>query len=608
MLISSFRFRLVFTVRLFSQFTMASTPIHDSTYTMDDDWWDDVSISGGLSEHVERTGLIADTQDRAILMGDVATSVKVGEERQSRQPISQQALKAAKTYLINGQVAPSSHEATYGSNEDVYNPYRPWTSREYIAQEFAAERLQQVKIPRSHLLPLRDLQDLSSVINTFNPTFATDSTSSETTGKAVLEAQHVSPYPRYNSVPTTAAMGILTDTEESEKDDLPGKFDDISSHALHYYGTTSFSEMSSGYQKRLGQYAGEDAMLLHSGLSSASQKNGLKVERDICHMFRQARSTGYPRLHGQRLRRRGWFENSFSKKVESSTKLRSTLTATQRRLWRLRHCSSLNSRHSLGESSDFKRRRVGCPFEVIPIHSSPLSLFEQYSQNLGYSSLVTFPGSQVNGAKSSSYITREELRVDAREQQAATSFESHHIIRLKDNHLSHFQSPSPSTTIVDTSPASCVFTSELIPRQFSRSKRLNILHILHTKAPYLPLAITPDTQLYISQRDRSISHDDSNAIVNMSQNIANPMRAVPLEIFENIASHLPSDDLKTMRFVSHDFESKVSRLLFRSVVVSFRPDVYGMRPHESRGISGVDRTGEAQGRLTPFYSLTDPCL
>ncbi len=53
------------------------------------------------------------------------------------------------------------------------------------------------------------------------------------------------------------------------------------------------------------------------------------------------------------------------------------------------------------------------------------------------------------------------------------------------------------------------------------------------------------------------------------------VRSLPVEVFEQIGGYLPRDSVQNMRLVNHEFERKVSCFVFRSVVVPFRPKIYG---------------------------------
>lgn len=76
----------------------------------------------------------------------------------------------------------------------------------------------------------------------------------------------------------------------------------------------------------------------------------------------------------------------------------------------------------------------------------------------------------------------------------------------------------------------------------------------------LPLAIASD------RASNSMSLKKSSLLLN----------SIPTEIFHQIAGYLPRSSVKNMRLVNHEFEEKVSALFFRTVVVPFRPEIYGI--------------------------------
>ena len=62
-----------------------------------------------------------------------------------------------------------------------------------------------------------------------------------------------------------------------------------------------------------------------------------------------------------------------------------------------------------------------------------------------------------------------------------------------------------------------------------------------------------------------------------------PANALPVEIFEIIASYLPRGEIKTLRLVCREFEHKSSALYFRNVVVPFRSELYGNLDRDEDG-------------------------
>ncbi len=57
-----------------------------------------------------------------------------------------------------------------------------------------------------------------------------------------------------------------------------------------------------------------------------------------------------------------------------------------------------------------------------------------------------------------------------------------------------------------------------------------------------------------------------------------PLHLIPVELFTLIASYLPRSNIQNMRLVNREFDLKVSEALFRTVVVPFRPEIYGITP------------------------------
>jgi hypothetical protein len=55
-----------------------------------------------------------------------------------------------------------------------------------------------------------------------------------------------------------------------------------------------------------------------------------------------------------------------------------------------------------------------------------------------------------------------------------------------------------------------------------------------------------------------------------------PPSQLPTELFEEIASYLNRDDIKSMRLVCREFDRHVSQVLFSTVVVPFNTEIYGM--------------------------------
>ena len=59
-----------------------------------------------------------------------------------------------------------------------------------------------------------------------------------------------------------------------------------------------------------------------------------------------------------------------------------------------------------------------------------------------------------------------------------------------------------------------------------------------------------------------------------------PIWGLPVELIEMIAEHLNRDDIKSLRLVSRELNQNVSQVLFKTVVVPFNTEIYGMLGQE----------------------------
>ncbi|KAL8686880.1 MAG: hypothetical protein Q9218_006798, partial [Villophora microphyllina] len=134
--------------------------------------------------------------------------------------------------------------------------------------------------------------------------------------------------------------------------------------------------------------------------------------------------------------------------------------------------------------------------------------------------------------------------------------------------------------------ADVVFLSQLIPQKFDDAVREGILELVQRRAPYIPLCIA---QVDPTTRRKTVWENALGATKakgKPSRKFRHPLgskgngwptrAALPVEIFEMIAQSLSRDDVQKMRLVNREFERKISCFVFRSVVVPFRPKIYGI--------------------------------
>lgn len=75
-----------------------------------------------------------------------------------------------------------------------------------------------------------------------------------------------------------------------------------------------------------------------------------------------------------------------------------------------------------------------------------------------------------------------------------------------------------------------------------------------------------------------------------------PMNELPVELYYLVTDNLARDDIKAMRLTCHEFEHHISSVLFKTVVVPFNTEIYGMlqgTPHK------VDIKGKGKMKADP---------
>ena len=150
-----------------------------------------------------------------------------------------------------------------------------------------------------------------------------------------------------------------------------------------------------------------------------------------------------------------------------------------------------------------------------------------------------------------------------------------------------------------------VFTTELLPRSFDAQKRRAIIKILRTKAPYVPACINlapgmPSIQYHVFEEKSPTETVLYHAPLG-PHGLGWPKDNLPVEVFHNIASYLSRDDLLQMRMVNVEFERKTSNIIFHTVVVPFRPEIYGMMIHDGNALDtkiDIKGKGRAKGRAS----------
>ncbi|KAK5116489.1 hypothetical protein LTR62_008038 [Meristemomyces frigidus] len=88
-----------------------------------------------------------------------------------------------------------------------------------------------------------------------------------------------------------------------------------------------------------------------------------------------------------------------------------------------------------------------------------------------------------------------------------------------------------------------------------------------------------------------------------------PASKLPVELFDSIMSFMSRNDMKAMRLVNHEFESKVSNEFFRCAVVPFNTELYDMVVEEEVKTAQQQRPAhEGKGKSKPISTQPPPPL
>ena len=233
------------------------------------------------------------------------------------------------------------------------------------------------------------------------------------------------------------------------------------------------------------------------------------------------------------------------------------------------------------------------------------------------------PASRSNGRRASTGASepqqRSVLRPDApifvpglasisgstSEERAALEALRLTLARHIDRQPNHVASTRPSSYLPpfrNLGTRRLVFTSELLPRSFCAEKRWAILNIFRSKAPYIPACVNrspgmPWMQYHVADEKPPVDVTHYHAPLGPNR-LGWPKDSLPLEVFHNIAGHLTRDDLLQMRLVNSEFERKTSNNVFHTVVVPFRPEIYGMMIHDGPALpqkTDIKGKGKAKG-------------
>ncbi len=88
-----------------------------------------------------------------------------------------------------------------------------------------------------------------------------------------------------------------------------------------------------------------------------------------------------------------------------------------------------------------------------------------------------------------------------------------------------------------------------------------------------------------------------------------PAGLLPVEIYTLIINYLPRSSIQNLRLVNKEFDRKVVEVLFKVVVVPFRPEIYGITPETTPTNDGPQGSVMLQDKgMRVFQGLVYNCL
>lgn len=171
-----------------------------------------------------------------------------------------------------------------------------------------------------------------------------------------------------------------------------------------------------------------------------------------------------------------------------------------------------------------------------------------------------------------------------------------------------------------------VFLSQILPSSFSQLKRFQVRQIFLFDAPYIPACVVQapahsprsffgnlwdntgllSTGAFQKHDPPDKQHHHRPAMRLGADRQGWPQGRLPTEIYQRITEYLPRDSIEKLRLVCKEFEVNVSTVLFQSVVVPFRSEIYGMINASRRpGIKDVKGKGKAKETDEADLSIGD---
>lgn len=250
--------------------------------------------------------------------------------------------------------------------------------------------------------------------------------------------------------------------------------------------------------------------------------------------------------------------------------------------------------------SNLSRARYRASTEAPRLRSSPVPVtsFNSGLRVRRHDLLMATQLQTVQGESSNAAASRGNLPRNYGETALHSAARNELEKGWRSSWMSYLPPPLPLGT------KSIFYLSEAFPRSFDPRKRSALLDVFRARAPYVPSCINLATGLpygiqYHVCNPCPLRRQWPRRLPLKPKGRGWPSNSLPLEVFQIIAEYLPRRSLQNMRLVNHEFENKVSNTLFHTVVVPFRPEIYGMMIHNRKPRKSLVVDVKGKGKQSP---------
>lgn len=546
-------------------------------------------------------------------------TTRANEQRPRGNGNTRQEIEAIEVYRAIDRASQGLDIGTHGSDDvdDLYNFCNPSLSRDCVTEEVAARSTKPTAMARQSPRIVRGLQGPSFrvVMKNSRSNHAPSGQLSDRGSILRLRSGEESHRHSSNLRADTGSDNPGYDTSQaSVLETLEEK-----AHSSRFSGSWSnpFSGEEFQYDTTASESTSEDQSVMYTNIRDTSVSNRHSSSFDNLHASRS-----HDLRHGQTSNAEGRSNPSGRRRLPQRTQFASRKSSPKLEVIQMRRSSAGDKRKRTDESCEgflstshvlgLKAGHFAEPKKPISQGRTGPSGSQGYAE-LG-SDFVYVEGKRIalprNLPQPIRLNIQQYLEYHSPPSDTTPPSLSSSLLHFQQNR--GYQSTLPSTMspllpIRSLLRTKClVFTSELIPPSFDTNKREEILDVLRVKAPYVPACIMTTTtcsdtlEYYLASKGGHSGNVDARTRRRLRRRLALSKKAwlndsIPVEIFENICGLLSQSDLRSMRLVNREFERKTSNIQFRSVVVPFGPEIYGMMAQRVADVKGKGKADSRKG-------------